>query len=292
MANNGTFSYEMNLASQNKTYDTGTLLDFNPGLAGLPLSLSTASQQVVQTQFSFSYDFKFNLAASAAASIDNSTTSSNPLLINLNAALVNGYEDKGATLGLLDADVTDSTTNPTTLTAQYHVMFDGSGNSTMVSATVNGTANIDLHMVLSMPSNQLGPDAVTGGPNNSGASLNLLFDTDMSATWSFGTSAAPIALGPLTSFGSKPTVSFSVSMDANTFFQDFVRPIVTDDILPEFASIQTMVDVLDYKVPLLNFGSTTSWTTRRSHRLAITAGFSSPFTSSSCWPRTSPTSRR
>src|SRR5262249_34126021 len=56
LANDGTFSYEMKLANQNQTYDTGTLLDFNPGLAGLPLSLSTASQQQVQTKLGFSYD--------------------------------------------------------------------------------------------------------------------------------------------------------------------------------------------------------------------------------------------
>jgi hypothetical protein len=254
VANNGAFSYEMNLANQNQTFDTGTLLDFNPGMAGLPLTLSAQSQQVVQTKFGFSYDFRFNIPASTAASIDNSTTSSNPLLIDLNAGLASGYEDKGATLGLLNADITDSTTHPTTLTAQYHMTFGGSGATSTASAMVSGTANIGLHMVLSMPTNQLGPDALTGGPNNSGDSLNLIFDTDMSATWNFGTSAAPIALGPLTSFGSQPTVAFSVSMDANTFFQDFVKPIVTDDILPEFKPAQSIVDALDYKVPVLGIG--------------------------------------
>jgi hypothetical protein len=249
VANNGTFSYEMNLANQNQPFDTGTLLDFNPGMAGLPLTLSAQSQQVVQTSFGFGYDFKFNIPASSAASIDNSTTSSQPLLINLFATLVKGYEDQGATLGLLNADITPSPGVPTSLTAEYHVTFAGSGNSSTVSATVNGGAIIGLHMVL-----RLGPDALTGGPNNTGDTINLQFATDMDVSWHFGTSAAPVPLGPLTTFGSQPTVSFTISMDANTFFQDFVRPIVTDDILPEFKPAQAIVDALDYKVPLLGIG--------------------------------------
>jgi hypothetical protein len=251
VANDGTFSYEMNLAYQNPTYDTGTLLDFNPGLAGLPLSLSASSQQVVQTNFGFSYDFKFNIASKSAASIDNSTTSSNPLLIDLKAGLTSGYEDKGATLGLLNADITDSTTNPTTVTAHYHVTFGGSGIFSTVSTLVDGAANIGLHMALSIMPNQVGPDSLTGGSNTTSDSINLNFSADMAGTWNFGTSAVPVAL---TALGSQPTVSFSVSMDANTFFQDFVRPIVRDDILPEFRSIQSFVDVLDYKVPILGFG--------------------------------------
>jgi hypothetical protein len=254
VANNGTFSYQMSLANQNQAYDAGTQLDFEPGLAGLPLSLSTQSQQVVQTQLGFHYDFKFNIATSAAASIDNSTTSAQPLLIGLNARLASGYEDASTTLGLLNAGITDSATNPTTLAAQYHVTFSGSGNSSTVSANVDGTAHINLHMVLSFLPNQLGPDSLTGGSNTTGDSLNLKFIADMAGTWNFGTSAAPVPLGPLTSLGSQPTISFKVSMDANSFFQNFVRPIVTDDILPEFNSVQPIADVLDYKVPLLNFG--------------------------------------
>jgi hypothetical protein len=254
VANDGTFSYEMKLANQNQNFDTGTLLDFNPGLAGLPLSLGIQSQGVVQTKLGYSYDFKFDIAASTAASIDNSTTLSHPLLINLNAALVNGYEDTGATLGLLNADITDRATNPTTLTAQYQVSFFVSGNLTQAFATVSGAANIGLHMVLSMPSNQLGPDSLTGGSNTTGNNINLKFDTDMTATWNFGSGTGSVSLGPLTSFGSQPTVSFSVSMDANTFFQNFVKPIVTDDILPEFKSVQSLADALDYKVPVLGFG--------------------------------------
>jgi hypothetical protein len=254
VADDGTFSYEMNLANQNQPYDTGTLLDFNPGLAGLPLTLSASSQQVVQTSFGFSYDFKFNIAAKADVSIDNSTTSSQPILINLFATLINGYDDKNATFGLLNADITPSAGVPTSLSALYHVTFTGSGNSSAASATVNGSAVIGLHMVLSMPSNQLGPDALTGGPNNTGNTINLQFVSDMDATWHFGTNAVPVPLGPLTSLGSQPTVSFAVSMDANSFFQDFVKPIVTDDILPEFKPVQSLVDALDYKVPILGIG--------------------------------------
>jgi hypothetical protein len=346
VAKDGTFSYEMSLAQQTSTYDTGTLLDFNPGMAGLPLTFSNQSQQVVETQLGFSYDFQFDIASKSAAVIDNSTTSSNPLLINLNAKLTSGYEDSGATLGLLNADITDGPTLsvvswgagstvptsgknlvivgidnsnllhirifdangaevvdkdetqfPTTqaaaiatlkaqlpgllpphvltaaekaqvigevdlitgqdlstkLNAQYQVTFSGSGSSTTASASVNGAANINLHMVLSVMPNSLGPDSLMGGSNKTGDSINLKFFADMAGTWNFGTSAAPVPLAPLTAFGSQPAMSFGVSMDANTFFQDFVRPIIADDILPEFKSVQPISDVLDYKVPLLNF---------------------------------------
>ena len=254
VANNGTFSYQMSLANQNHAYDTATLLDFDPGLAGLPLTLSDQSQQKVQTEFGYKYDLKFDIANSAAASIDNSTTSSQPLLIDLNARLNSGYEDKNATFGLLSADITDSTSFPTTLNAQYHVTFSGSGNSSAASAKVDGVAFIDPHMVLSVMPNQLGPDSLTGGPNSTGDTINLKFFADMTTTWHFGTSTAPVALGPLTAFGSKPTVSFAMSMDPNSFFLNFVRTIVKDDILPEFKSIQSLVDALDYKVPGLGIG--------------------------------------
>ena len=90
VAKNGTFSYEMSLAKQNQDYDTGTLLDFDHGMAGLPLRLSDQSEQIVLTKFDFSYDFKFNIGVSAAASVDNST----PLVIGLNAKLRDAYLDQ------------------------------------------------------------------------------------------------------------------------------------------------------------------------------------------------------
>ena len=64
--------------------------------------------------------------------------------------------------------------------------------------------------------------------------------------------------------GSKPAVRFSVGLDANSFFQSFVKPIVTGKtaagndvegfgIRPMFRSIDSLVSILNYKIPYIDF---------------------------------------
>ncbi|HSV15835.1 MAG TPA: calcium-binding protein, partial [Tepidisphaeraceae bacterium] len=229
--------------SGNPNFDTDTQLDLDTHLPGLPLAGGATTHGGVIVAAGYDYNLAFGVSQSSGVFIDESQP--DELHIDLRAALtvIDGdsthaiYHDPDGSLGVLYASIEDQPLNHSSMQATLTVNFVD--ETTAPTVKINGEA--DYHLRMATRSTEDGLDTI-----------NPIYNANMDATWTFGTAGSPQLLDGTSLLGTKPTITFSsVTMDANSFFQNFVKPIVDDHIRSIFSSIDGLVEVMTYKLPVL-----------------------------------------
>jgi hypothetical protein len=216
-------------------------LAFSTGLPSLPVKLTTNGNIDLQVGFAFELAFTYDsvsqqVALDPNAKLFNYTgTVNNPLsqgatlpdtnhqlAVFVSATLPQAPAFSAtATIGFLQATVTDAGTpsNPTQFSGSF--VMDGLGQGGTVTPELNGAANVYLHL--------------NGGFGNSFPSIGA----DFTLNWNFDSSQ------PAT----PPTVSFNnVNVDLGSFLSNMLEPIVTD-IDKLTAPMNPVLKALDAPLP-------------------------------------------
>lgn len=220
---------------------------FDVGLPGLGLNVDGSVQAKVG--FDFKLAFGLNKTDGFFFVTDTRDASNNPVPeMNLSVDATTPGLSATGTLAVLQVKATDSTTTPSHLGASFSVdlmdpnndgkltmaeLAAGPALSQIVKATLNASANINLHLVAGFGGGADFPDV----------------SADLGVNWSF--TNAPTSASDA-SFGNKPTVSFTnVQLNAGQFFSNFAKPIL-DEIQKVIKPIQPIIDILTTRLPVLS----------------------------------------
>lgn len=242
---NGAEQVNFNLDLQGNLFTTSLNPQFNIGLPGLGLAVTSGT---IQAQAS--YDIKLNIDANATDGL-YIDLSPNPE-VSLKLAVTAPSLHVVGHLGFLQLDASDGTpgSSPTqhtqlvgTISADLSVGGDEKLTASNLGSLVSDSsldasaeADVHLHSVLSFGGSAQFP--------------SLQADLDM--TWSLAN--ASLNSGGVTdpAFGAEPDVQFNhIQLDVGSFFSKFVTPIVTE-MQTILKPLQPIIDLLNTRMPIFS----------------------------------------
>jgi Ca2+-binding RTX toxin-like protein len=207
----------------------------NLGLSGLPVHIGASTSGSITAKVGYDYAFAFGwdgtkLVVDTAAKLsDFGALPPNQLVLEADVAPSADFKAT-ATVGLLQAIVSEKAGNTSKLAATFAVNNLGLGTTPTVALT--GSANFNLHAAASFAS--------TTDTNGSGA------------VFAFPGIGADLVINNWAFPGGKPDVAFNnVSFELGSFISDFVGPILRD-IQTFTQPIQPIIDVLTAPLPALS----------------------------------------
>ncbi len=207
----------------------------NLGLSGLPVHIGASTTGSVTAKIAYDYALGFGwdgtkLVVDATAKLsDFGALPAHELVLAADVAPSADFKAT-ATVGLLQAIVSEKAGNTSKLAASFAI--DNLGLGTTPTVTPSGTANFNLHAAASFAS--------TVDTNGSGA------------VFAFPGIGADLVINNWTLPGGKPDVAFNnVSFQLGSFISDFVGPILKD-IQTFTQPIQPIIDVLTAPLPALS----------------------------------------
>lgn len=232
----------LSASTGNPNFDVDTQLDFDLHLPGLPLASGATTHGGVLVAAGYDYALAFGVSQASGVFIDESKQDELSIDLRAKLTVIDGdsdhaiYHDPDGTFGVLYSTIEDQPSNPSSMRATLLVNFID--ETTAPTVKISGEADYNLRMTTRSTSD--GADAI-----------NPIFNAYMDASWTFG-SGAPQLLNGVGLLGTQPAITFSnLTMDADSFFQNFVKPIVRDHIRSIFSSIDGLVEVMTYKLPVL-----------------------------------------
>jgi Ca2+-binding RTX toxin-like protein len=210
--------------------------NLNLGLSGLPVNIGASTTGSLNAQVGYDFAFGFGIHIDKSLFVDpnaklsdfGSTLPAHQLALQAIVAPSANFQAT-ATVGLLEAIISENKANSSKLTASFNI--DNLSLSGAPTVALSGSVNLNLHAAASF--------AATTDSGNSGATFKFPgIGTDLIVNW-----ALP---------NGTPDVSYTnVSFELGSFLSSFVGPIIKDiQIFTE--PIQPIIDVLTLPLPALS----------------------------------------